>query len=152
MGKSFVLRDGAGKAIGYMQQAGDTLRCGFRADEKLVYMDLYVVDADQVITENSLNPNKCEHEWYVGGKAIAGGCLVTDRRILADTGTEAKAIIRRYLMRRNEPQYHREDSENESKAETALREAIKHPERRWPPNPCCVNSTYKEGSWGGSDG
>ena len=144
MGKSFVFRDGSGNVAGYLQQAGEHLRCRIREDLGEKNCELLVVNSDESIEIRNLNTDQTEFEWDKTNGAVAGGCIVQEGKILADTGGNARQSVRRIQKK-----CAKKDTSQDIKADTA--ESLTYGNcksnfRRWPSNPCCLKVYKNENS------
>jgi len=135
VGKSFVLRDNSGRAVGYIQQVGNALRCGIHEVDGDALVDLFLVYVNGEVSAKRINAMRPEHEWQEEA-AIYGGCVVMEGKILADTGREAKCSVKKHLQpntdvgnREKRPERVRHEQDDQQKA-------ARIPQRRWPPNPC----------------
>lgn len=147
MGKSFMLRDEQGKTVGYIQQAGEALRCRIYEAKGRIYCDLYLVDGVGNIHITKINAIHQEHEWRETHMTVTGGCVVLDGKILADTGEEARRRARAYLQQNaavRESDVKREEIVERSQADKN-KPAISL-RRRWPPNPCCPENAFENGN------
>ena len=139
MRKSFVLRDGLGNVVGYLQQVGHYLRCGIRATLGETDCELLVLNTDRLLDTKALSTPETEFEWYREDGEIAGGCIVKDGRILADTGNDVRdCVLRTRHCAKTEPC--KEERNNTSIACVRAPEDSKPYFLHWPHNPCCPNA------------
>ena len=147
MGKSFVLRNEAERAVGYIQQVGNMLRCGIHATCGEAPFDLYLLDASGEVTVKRMDDTHNENEWRAESAVISGGCLVKDGRILADTGGQARIRVRQLLQKSTAASIFPKAPADQEKREPPRAKLPLHPERRWPPNPCNTGAVYRDGAW-----
>ena len=147
MGKSFVLRNESDRAVGYIQQVGRTLRCGIHASCGEPPFELYLLDASGDVTVERMDDIRGENEWRAESAVVSGGCLVKEGRILADTGDQARTRVQQQLLKNAAASVSPKAPSEQDKREPPRAECPKHPERRWPPNPCCTDSVYRDGAW-----
>jgi len=142
MGKSFVLRNGQGKTVGYIQQAGDDLRCRIHEPEERTPCSLYLLDSCGNIHKKEMNAIHHEYEWREEHMTVAGGCVAIGTRILADTGKEARRRIHTYMLvnvsvREEKGKRETVEENHVDTKRTGLAAQPRYFQRRWPPNPCC---------------
>ena len=143
MGKSFVLRDETGNIVGYIQRAGNVLRCGICSSEKLGDGYLYVCHADHTVKTQRLHPNQTEYIWSGWPEGVAGGAIIKDNQILADTGMDSRACIKKFLRcekeskEKEDQKTHTYNQNEEADKSVAVRPFCV----RWPPNPCCLKTS-----------
>lgn len=167
MGKSFILKDRAGSAAGYLTEGLGVMRlrvCGAKAG-----MQAIILYADQTIRRVDAAPDGQEKEWTHDGKEPAGAAIISaEGEIVADSGARARAAYDAYRRKdggakmnlRREETAQPPDSAAEKKAVPDLRttgrpaqsavmppETESLPERRWPPPPCWESAVYQQGRW-----
>lgn len=135
MGRCFVLRSDAGKAIGYIQQVERTIRCGIQVEINVKRCQLYFVDQNSLVHMSELKNNCVEQVLYEEKYVVSGGCLIMDDVLIASTSEVAKKCIMRYLAQVPKLGSITEEDGKE-KSEKALRKENCQFHRNWPPNPC----------------
>jgi len=141
MGKSFVLRNRTGKAVGYIQQVGDMLRCGIHEPGEQKTCDLYLVDDCGSVHKKEIDAVIHEHKWRMEFVTITGGCLAMDGTILAETGKDISRRMQAHWVRKAAKERslkHEEGAEKQSKRQ----ENTAYPKKHWPPNPCCPENSF----------
>ena len=148
VGKSFVLRDNAGAAVGCLTPGMNALHLSFRGGRES--------DEIALLTEDGR-----WKKWRIGQQANSGGwllemcgatgaLLLRDGRIVADSGAEARERFekaKRSAVREKQAKAAPETAivNPERTAENDMRSGL--PERRWPPPACLEASVYRKGKW-----
>jgi len=173
MGRSFILKDRLGTAVGYVSQGLGVLRC--RLSEARPDMEIVLMYADGTEEKRAIDPSGAEQVWEEEDKEISGAVILAGERIAADTGVEvrrrydgmtisarrqkqekAEAVRKRYSgvdggsthtaqSRKMPPADEREEGAANGIMEKA--DTSVFPERRWPPSPCWQTSVYRSGRW-----
>lgn len=153
MGKSFVLKDAAGRPGGYLMQGMREIRC--RADAPA--QQAVLLFEDETAEERPLCGGQ-EARWPDDGRMLRGGFVCADDRLLLASGEEARGAFERMIMQKHAAQEEkrpRTESPSEPAREQqqtqrpeAPTEATRAwPERRWPPPPCWPQAEYAQGRW-----
>lgn len=138
MGKSIVFHGSSGEIVGYMQCAGKALRCGIRIAEQEKPGLLFVLYMDGTVEKKELEPNQADYEWFAERREIAGGCIVIDGRIIADSGIDINKRIQKLMPENKQCDRIEENEENLLKPNAEESEENKINVYRWPRNPCCM--------------
>ena len=151
MGKSFVLKDAAGRPGGYLTQGMREICC--RADAQA--QQAVLLFEDGTAEERPLCGGQ-EARWPDDERMLRGGFVCADGRLLLASGEEARGAFERMIIQKhaarektqprtkNVPEPVREQTqEPDAPAEAACA----WPERRWPPPPCRPQAEYAQGRW-----
>ena len=166
MGKSTVLKDGSGRAAGYVMTGEAELLC--RADLDAPAM-LVMIYADGSRQEYPLAACKGEQRCFFAQKAWSGCYVFRDNVLLLVSCAHMRGEFERELLRRNaihaqtdRPGAQRDAEtkpEKKSAAKTEMRPETNEekqnrertenmlPQRRWPPPPCWDGARYRDGHW-----
>ena len=134
MGRCFVLRSDAGKAIGYIQQVERTIRYGTQGGIDVKRCQLYFVDQNALVHMSELQ-NNCVEQVFQEEYVISGGCLIMDDVLIASTSEDAKKHIMRHLAQEPKRRLTVTEENVQEKPEQSVRNEY-HQNRNWPPNPC----------------
>ena len=151
MGKSFVLKDAAGRPGGYLMQGMREICCraGAPAQHAVLLFE------DGTAEERTLCGGR-EARWPDDGRMLRGGFVCADGRLLLATGEEARGAFERMIIQKhaarektqprteNVPEPVREQTQEPDVPAEAARA---WPERRWPPPPCWPQAEYAQGCW-----
>ena len=151
MGKSFVLKDAAGRPGGYLMQGMREICCraGAPAQRAVLLFE------DGTAEERPLCGGQ-EARWPDDGRMLRGGFVCADDRLLLASGEEARGAFERMIMQKhaarektqprteNVPEPVREQTQEPDVPAEAARA---WPERRWPPPPCWPQAEYAQGCW-----
>ena len=151
MGKSFVLKDAAGRPGGYLTQGMREIYC--RADAQA--QQAVLLFEDGTAEERPLCGGQ-EARWPDDGRMLRGGFVCADGRLLLASGEEARGAFERMIIQKhaarektqprteNVPEPVREQTQEPDVPAEAARA---WPERRWPPPPCWPQAEYAQGCW-----
>ena len=151
MGKSFVLKDAAGRPGGYLTQGMREICC--RADAQA--QQAVLLFEDGTAEERPLCGGQ-EARWPDDGRMLRGGFVCADGRLLLASGDEARGAFERMIIQKhaarektqprtkNVPEPVREQTQEPDVPAEAARA---WPERRWPPPPCWPQAEYAQGRW-----
>lgn len=151
MGKSFVLKDAAGRPGGYLTQGMREICC--RADAQA--QQAVLLFEDGTAEERPLCGGQ-EARWPDDGRMLRGGFVCADGRLLLASGDEARGAFERMIIQKhaarektqprtkNVPEPVREQTQEPDVPAEAARA---WPERRWPPPPCWPQAEYAQGCW-----
>ena len=151
MGKSFVLKDAAGRPGGYLTQGMREICC--RADAQA--QQAVLLFEDGTAEERPLCGGQ-EARWPDDGRMLRGGFVCADGRLLLASGEEARGAFERMIIQKhaarektqprtkNVPEPVREQTQEPDVPAEAARA---WPERRWPPPPCWPQAEYIQGRW-----
>ncbi len=151
MGKSFVLKDAAGRPGGYLTQGMREICC--RADAQA--QQAVLLFEDGTAEERPLCGGQ-EARWPDDGRMLRGGFVCADGRLLLASGEEARGAFERMIIQKhaarektqprteNVPEPVREQTQEPDVPAEAARA---WPERRWPPPPCWPQAEYAQGCW-----
>ena len=151
MGKSFVLKDAAGRPGGYLTQCMREICC--RADAQA--QQAVLLFEDGTAEERPLCGGQ-EARWPDDGRMLRGGFVCADGRLLLASGDEARGAFERMIIQKhaarektqprteNVPEPVREQTQEPDVPAEAARA---WPERRWPPPPCWPQAEYAQGCW-----
>ena len=151
MGKSFVLKDAAGRPGGYLTQGMREICC--RADAQA--QQAVLLFEDGTAEERPLCGGQ-EARWPYDGRMLRGGFVCADGRLLLASGEEARGAFERMIIQKhaarektqprteNVPEPVREQTQEPDVPAEAARA---WPERRWPPPPCWPQAEYAQGCW-----
>ena len=151
MGKSFVLKDAAGRPGGYLTQGMREICC--RADAQA--QQAVLLFEDGTAEERPLCGGQ-EARWPDDGRMLRGGFVCADGRLLLASGDEARGAFERMIIQKhaarektqprtkNVPEPVREQTQEPDAPAEAARA---WPERRWPPPPCWPQAEYAQGRW-----
>ena len=151
MGKSFVLKDAAGRPGGYLTQGMREICC--RADAQA--QQAVLLFEDGTAEERPLCGGQ-EARWPDDGRMLRGGFVCADGRLLLASGDEARGAFERMIIQKhaarektqprteNVPEPVREQTQEPDVPAEAARA---WPERRWPPPPCWPQAEYIQGRW-----
>ena len=151
MGKSFVLKDAAGRPGGYLTQGMREICC--RADAQA--QQAVLLFEDGTAEERPLCGGQ-EARWPDDGRMLRGGFVCADGRLLLASGEEARGAFERMIIQKhaarektqprteNVPEPVREQTQEPDVPAEAARA---WPERRWPPPPCWPQAEYAQGRW-----
>lgn len=152
MGKSFVLKNKMGNAVGYTTQGLGLLRCRYKDVQegtKVVFRDI-----NGSFIEKNLEASGAEHEWNDENRIMIGAAIVFEKEILADTGYEMhdykKQMVKTDIMKpvsSDLPDSDEEDDDHEGKRATEREAQERMPQRRWPPPVCMKGAVYRTGKW-----
>lgn len=154
MGKSFVLKDAAGRPGGYLMQGMREICC--RADTPAQQAVLLFEDGTS--EERALCGGQ-EARWPDDGRMLRGGFICADGRMLLATGEEARSAFERMRLQRHaarekarprkeeSPEPAPEQRQQTQRRAIPMGEARVWPERRWPPPPCLPQAEYAQGCW-----
>ena len=153
MGKSFVLKDAAGRPGGYLMQSMREICC--RANALTQQAQAVLLFEDGTSEEHALCGGQ-EERWPGDGRMLRGGMICADGRMLLATGEEARGAFERMIIQKhaarektqprteNVPEPVREQTQEPDVPAEAARA---WPERRWPPPPCWPQAEYAQGCW-----
>ena len=151
MGKSFVLKDAAGRPGGYLTQGMREICC--RADAQA--QQAVLLFEDGTAEERPLCGGQ-EARWPDDGRMLRGGFVCADGRLLLASGEEARGAFERMIIQKhaarektqprteNVPEPVREQTQEPDVPAEAARA---WPERRCPPPPCWPQAEYAQGRW-----
>ena len=151
MGKSFVLKDAAGRPGGYLTQGMREICC--RADAQA--QQAVLLFEDGTAEERPLCGGQ-EARGPDDGRMLRGGFVCADGRLLLASGDEARGAFERMIIQKhaarektqprtkNVPEPVREQTQEPDAPAEAARA---WPERRWPPPPCWPQAEYAQGRW-----
>ena len=151
MGKSFVLKDAAGRPGGYLTQGMRKICC--RADAQA--QQAVLLFEDGTAEERPLCGGQ-EARWPDDGRMLRGGFVCADGRLLLASGEEARGAFERMIIQKhaarektqprteNVPEPVREQTQEPDVPAEAARA---WPERRWPPPPYWPQAEYAQGCW-----
>ena len=151
MGKSFVLKDAAGRPGGYLTQGMREICC--RADAQA--QQAVLLFEDGTAEERPLCGGQ-EARWPDDGRMLRGGFVCADGSLLLASGDEARGAFERMIIQKhaarektqprtkNVPEPVREQTQEPDVPAEASRA---WPERRWPPPPCWPQAEYAQGCW-----
>lgn len=151
MGKSFVLKDAAGRPGGYLTQGMREICC--RADAQA--QQAVLLFEDGTAEERPLCGGQ-EARWPDDGRMLRGGFVCADGRLLLASEEEARGAFERMIIQKhaarektqprtkNVPEPVREQTQEPDVPAEAARA---WPERRWPPPPCWPQAEYAQGCW-----
>ena len=151
MGKSFVLKDAAGRPGGYLMQGMREICC--RAGAPAQYAVLLFEDG--TAEERTLCGGR-EARWPDDGRMLRGGFVCADDRLLWTTGEEARCAFERMIIQKHAPREEKAPgtekalepaSEQTQRPDAPAGETRVWPERRWPPPPCRPQAEYAQGRW-----
>lgn len=154
MGKSFVLKDAAGRPGGYLTQGMREICCraGAPAQQAVLLFE------DGTAEERPLRGGQ-EARWPDDGRRLRGGFVCADGRLLLASGEEARGAFERMIMQKHaarEEKRSRTESPSEpaqeqqrqtEKPDVPAEATRAWPERRWPPPPCWPQAEYTQGRW-----
>lgn len=154
MGKSFVLKDAAGRPGGYLMQSMREICC--RANALTQQAQAVLLFEDGTSEEHALCGGQ-EARWPGDGRMLRGGMICADGRMLLATGEEARGAFERMMMKKHAAREQTRPRTEES-PEPEQRQQTKNPavpsgatrvwpERRWPPPPCWPQAEYAQGCW-----
>lgn len=152
MGKSFVLKDEAGRPGGYLMQGMREICC--RASALTRQAQAVLLFEGGMAEEHTLCGGQ-EARWPGDGRLLLGGFVCADGRLLLATGEEARGTFERMFMQkraeREEKRVRTESAQERTQAtEKPLgpaQETRVWPQRRWPPPPCWPQAVYAKGRW-----
>ena len=154
MGKSFVLKDAAGRPGGYLMQGMREICC--RAGALTQQAEAVLLFEDGTAQAHALCGGQEAH-WPEEGRALCGGFVCADGRLLLATGEEARGAFERMLMQKHAAQQEkrprtesppeRERTQRAKKPAGPAEETRGWPQRRWPPPPCWPQAEYAQGRW-----
>lgn len=152
MGRSFVLKDKMGTAVGYLTQGLGAIRCRCMGAKE--GMRAIILNNEDQLMEYKMNPVCTEQEWKDEDKIIEGAAIVFGEEIVADTGETLRRRIENRLRMNACDQdfsegaelYKRHEKKN-AEREWTRKEAGSFPQRRWPPPPCMKGAVYRIGMW-----
>ena len=156
MGKSFVLKDEAGRPGGYLMQGLREICC--RASGLTRQAQAVLLFEDGTAEAHALGDDR-EARWPDGGRLLRGGFVCSDGRLLLATGEEARGAFERLSMQKRaakqEKRIKAENAEEPAQERTQETEAPPAPaqethawpQRRWPPPPCWPQAVYAQGRW-----
>ena len=159
MGGSFVLKDASGRAVGYVMQGTDAVRC--RVGSAQGELNIHLFFDDGSCEARVLEPQK-EQRFDGTKRRLTGAAVSADTMLLADTGEAARAAFERERMQQQAAQRGQDHPvrrpqsappDRTEEARTAPREirqtqtAYSLPQRRWPPPPCMPQAIYRNGRW-----
>ena len=151
MGKSFVLKDAAGRPGGYLTQGMREICC--RADAQA--QQAVLLFEDGTAEERPLCGGQ-EARWPDDGRMLRGGFVCADGRLLLASGEEARGAFERMIIQkhaaREKTQPRTENvpgpvREQTQEPDVPAEAARAWPERRWPPPPCWPQAEYAQGRW-----
>ena len=151
MGKSFVLKDAAGRPGGYLMQGMREICC--RAGAPAQYAVLLFEDG--TAEERTLCDGR-EARWPDDGRMLRGGFVCADGRLLLATGEEARCAFERMIIQKHAPREEKTPStekalepasEQTQRPDAPAGERRVWPDRRWPPPPCWPQAEYAQGRW-----
>lgn len=151
MGKSFVLKDAAGRPGGYLMQGMREICCraGAPAQRAVLLFD------DGTAEERTLCGGQ-EARWPEDGRMLRGGFVCADGRLLLATGEEARCAFERMILQKHAAWEEKPPStenaseparEQTQRPDAPAGETRVWPERRWPPPPCWPQAEYAQGRW-----
>lgn len=154
MGKSFVLKDAAGRPDGYLMQGIREICC--RASGAARQLQVVLLFEGGAQEEHEADSGQ-EMRWPCEGRLLSGGYVCADGRLLLSTGEKARCVFMQQALRKRTAQEKRQ-TEVENTAEPAqeqeehgepghAQQAREWPQRRWPPPPCWPQATYMQGRW-----
>jgi len=136
LGKSFVLKNREGKAVGYIQQREQGTRCMARTAEESAQIWLCFENGTSRLCAYETAGE--EVQWAVNGETLRGACLLENGICMADTGEAVRRAYANYIMERKQaeskPPVQMQNPPAERKKEHPAVRRL--PVRRWPPNPC----------------
>ncbi len=152
MGKSFVLRDSAGTAVGCLMQGMDALHLSFRGGRESD--EIALLTGDGTWKKRRVGQQTDGGGWLLEMCDAAGALMLRDGEIMADSGTEMR--LRFVTEKRNTVSV--KQTARQTVQETAVKRQERAaprendgqaglPERRWPPPPCFEAASYCEGKW-----
>lgn len=153
MGKSFVLKDAAGRPGGYLMQGMREICC--RAGALTQQAQAVLLFEDGTAEERTLSGGR-EARWPDDGRMLRGGFVCADGRLLLATGEEARGAFERMIMQKHAPREKKPPTtekasepawEQTQRPDTPAGETRVWPERRWPPPPCWPQAQYAQGRW-----
>ncbi|MGN0777225.1 MAG: hypothetical protein ACI4MM_11175 [Candidatus Ventricola sp.] len=153
MGKSFVLKDAAGRPGGYLVQGLRDICC--RAGDLARRVQVVLLFEGGAQEEHEADGGQ-EARWPVEDRLLCGGYVCADGKLLFATGDEARRTFERAVRRpaarvekatgsRAEPV--REPAKETQKEAASTAQARVWPQRRWPPPPCWPQAEYVQGRW-----
>ena len=155
MGKSFVLKDAAGRPGGYLVQGMREICC--RAGALAQQAKAVLLFEDGTAEEHALRGNQ-EARWPGDGRTLRGGLVCADGVLLLAAGEEARAEFERMRMQKRAaqeenlraerpPEPARERTKQMPGPDTPAQDPRVWPQRRWPPPPCWPQAEYIQGRW-----
>ncbi len=154
MGRSFVLKDAAGRPDGYLVQGIQEICC--RAGGAARRLQAVLLFDGGVQEEHEADGGQ-EMRWPCEGRLLCGGYVCADGRLLLSTGEEARrAFMRQALQKRTAQEKRQTGMENPAEPARELEErgepghaqqTREWPQRRWPPPPCWPQASYIQGRW-----
>lgn len=148
MGKSFVLKDAAGRPGGYLMQGMREICC--RADALTRQAQAVLLFEGGAAEERTLGDSQ-EARWPGDGRTLRGGFVCADGRLLLATGEEARGAFERMRMQghaaEKQPQEPPARERVQEPSAAPADEAREWPQRRWPPPPCWPQAEYAQGRW-----
>ena len=157
MGKSFILKDRSGTAVGYFQQGIHSVRCRLSSEEEGTEIILFYVGGKH--NSRLIEETGKEMEWKEADGIVEEVVISRDGVIIAASSPQARLQFERMYStvqtnkKRDNPsvlpveethESQQIEEENKSK-ETA--EKNRMPERRWPRPPCWQEAVYRQGMW-----
>ena len=154
MGKSFVLKDAAGRPGGYLVPGMREICCRAGDSQRRLQVVLLFEGGAQ---EDHEADGGLDMRWPCEGRLLCGGYVCEDGRLQQSTGEKARRAfmektLHKHAAQKNE-QTRMEDSaatarEQEKHGEPgAARQIREWPQRRWPPPPCWPQASYGQGRW-----
>lgn len=151
MGKSFVLKDAAGRPGGYLVQGIREICC--RADSAARQMQAVLLFEGGGQEEHDADGGR-EMRWPCEGQLLCGGYVLADSRLLLSTGEEARCAFMQQELRKRTAQEKRQTRTENTAEMTREQDESGHaqqirewPQRRWPPPPCWPQASYAQGRW-----
>lgn len=143
MRRSFVLKDQSGRAVGYMQQVQDEVRCRITHSDDRDGAEVIVFYDNGSSSRHAVSLSGVEHVWKKRESGILGACVMCHTSRIADTGKEVRLLMAQCIGREPPPR----TDEPQAAAAVLKPKAAQMPQRRWPPHPCCPNASYVNGRW-----
>ena len=154
MGKSYVLKDAAGRPGGYLMQLQHEICCRASGISGKAQAVLLFTDGTQKAYPLD---NGVEMRWADDAHALCGGYICTENRLLLATDDDARQAFAMAGIRYkpDRPPHAKQEREKAAKAEEEERihpeagreKAYAEPQRRWPPPPCWPQAVYRDGRW-----
>ena len=159
MGKSFILKDRLGIAVGYFQQGIHSVRCRFSRAEEGMEIILFYADGKHRV--RLIEASGREMEWEEADGVIDEVTIIRDGVVAAASSPQARVRFEQmhFKVQTNERENYPDRQPIEKLHESLEREeenkseekepAEKHmmPERRWPRPPCWQEAIYRQGVW-----
>lgn len=150
VGKSFVLRDNAGAAVGCLTSGMNALHLSFRGGKESD--EIALLTEDGTWKKRRIGQQADSGGWLLEMCGASGVLLLRDGKIVADSGAEARERFekaKRNAVREKQAKAAPEPAvvnpERTVLRENDVRSGL--PERRWPPPACLEAAVYRKGKW-----